>query len=129
MIRKYRNYFRDLMSKEERVSGEEEDKNEKILRLLTRLTTLKLRWLTGIYQYKLVLRVTASLMYTHNLYGNIASKTSVNWVFVSLTLISVLLSLVGGLLFLFFAYVLKMAMIEKSLFESGILVLEEPENS
>lgn len=100
-----------------------------MLKKLTRLTSVKLYVLTAIYEFKLLLRVASSLVYTHGLLDSLvtsdADKLLYNWVFCSLTLFSVLLTLVGGLIFLRFAYVLNVAQVKRSLFESGILVDEE----
>ena len=100
-----------------------------MLKKLTRLTSVKLYVLTAIYEFKLLLRVASSLVYTHGLLDSLvtsdADKLLYNWVFCSLTLFSVLLTLVGGLIFLRFAYVLNVAQVKRSLYESGILVDEE----
>ena len=117
------------MGKEERLSVNFIDKNEQVLKKLTKLTSVKLYVLTAIYEFKLLLRVASSLVYTHGLLHDYvtsdADKLIYNWVFCSLTLTSVLMTLVGGLIFLRFAYVLNVAQVKRSLFESGIIVDEE----
>ena len=71
-------------------------------------------------------------MYTHRIFEefleNDEEMKKLNWIFCSLSLVSILMTLVGGLLFLRFAYVLNIAHKKKSLFESGLLVEEESEN-
>jgi hypothetical protein len=128
-MRRQRDQFEELMGKEERLTLNFVDKNEQVLKKLTRLTTVKLYVLTAIYEFKLLLRVASSLVYTHGLLHDFLTsekdKLIYNWVFCSLTLTSVLLTLVGGLIFLRFTYVLNIARVKRSLFESGIIVDEE----
>ena len=64
------------------------------------------------------------MIYTHNVYQSIANKDLVNWVFFSLAVLSILLTLLSGLIFLSFAYIFHLAHIQKSLFDSGLIVDE-----
>jgi hypothetical protein len=129
-MQRQRDQFEELMGKEERLTLDFVDKKEQVLKELTRLTSVKLYGLTAIYEFKLLLRVASSLVYTHGLLDDFvttdADKLTFNWVFCSLTLTSVLLTLVGGLFFLRFAYILNVAQVKRSLFESGLIVDEEP---
>jgi hypothetical protein len=45
-----------------------------------------------------------------------------------MTLLSVLFTLFGGLVFLSFAYIINVAHVKKSLFENGLVIEEEPMN-
>ncbi len=64
------------------------------------------------------------MIYTHNVFLSIQNKELVNWVFFSLAVLSILLTLLSGLIFLSFAYIFHLAHIKKSLFESGLIVDE-----
>ena len=101
-----------------------------MLNLLTKLTSLKLYGITAIYQFKLFLRVGSSVLYTYGLVYSFVDENNdietINWVFCSLTLLSVLLTLVAGLVFISFAYIMNVAQVKKSLFEVGLIVEEEP---
>ncbi len=68
--------------------------------------------------------MATSVIYTHNVFLSIQNKDLVNWVFFSLAVLSILLTLLSGLIFLSFAYIFHLAHIQKSLFESGLIVDE-----
>ena len=101
-----------------------------MLDLLTKLTSVKLYGVSGIYQFKLLLRVASSIVYTHGLLYSFIDHdddiTTYNWIFCSMTLVSVLMTLVAGLVFLSFAYIMNVAQVKRSLFEGGLIVEEEP---
>ncbi len=67
-------------------------------------------------------------MYTHGMIDRIEDKETVNWTFCCLAFLSALLTMFSGLIFLFFAYILHVAHIKKSLFDSGLLVDENTDD-
>lgn len=97
LLKWQRDTFSDMIDREEYYNFGQDD--ELTLTKLTRLTTASLIVFTFSYQYKLLLRIATALFYTHGLYTNFNEET-VNWVFFGLAVLSILLTLCSGLIFL-----------------------------
>jgi hypothetical protein len=124
LIKWQRDSFRDMIAREEYYNFGAD--NELTITKLTKLTTVSLYLITISYQYKLLLRIGTALFYTHGIYSHFDDSTqiTVNWVFFGLAVLSILLSLASGLVFLQFASMLNVAHTRKSLFDSGLNVDE-----
>ena len=92
---------------------------------LNNITKATLYCLTGFYEYKLLTRLTSSFLYVHMFIesvDNLKTREAVSWVFLSLAALSTMMTMVAGLLFLAFSYILYAAYLRQSLFGSGLLV-------
>ncbi len=125
LMRKQKNFFDDIFYREELGTP-----GYDLMYSLTKFTKAILICLSIFYEYKLLMRIVSSLLYTHEFILYFKSQTTIealNYVFFSLTIFSTLMTMGAGLLFLGFSYVLHKAYVKQSLFGSGLLVDEEDE--
>jgi hypothetical protein len=76
----------------------------------------------------LIMRTASSIIYTHNFIYLIEShdtKLAIDWVFYVLSINGALLSMLSGIIFLLFSFILHQAHTRQSLFGSGLLVEEQ----
>jgi hypothetical protein len=106
----------------------EHEDAEPTLKMLVRLTNFKICGISMCYQYRLMLKFITSIYYTHGFIKSmsLSDQETFNWIFCGLAILSCMWTLASGLIFLAFAYATHTAHLKKSLFESGIMVEEEP---
>lgn len=114
--------FNDLLRREV-----EDSPAHTLMSSLSSITQVTLACLTIFYEYKLLIRVASSLLYTHLFIErlNEDAQEAANWVFYSLTLLSNAMTMVAGLMFLAFSYIMHRAYTHQSLFGSGLLIDEQ----